>query len=258
MWWTRDRAPRDTLLLRAHVGPCNLQLAPLRAPPRGTEPPSNRREPRLHTAGFGRRSPSAKGPPRTPRTSTPHCPPANPAERRSPAAAPSGCGDPPRASNSAAKRGPQQVVSEQNPKPWSRAGCGGESERERGADLQPHSAATAPAPKRAAAAAISPTPGVNRRGNPRPASPRPNQPSQRGRFDRRAEREPESRPRLQPAESQRLRGEPEPRRAAPGAQRSRTREVQSAPAPPQYIRVPEHQYWGKEDLQSARTPRKEQ
>ena len=136
----------------------------------------------------------------------------------------------PRASNSAAKRGPRQVVSEQNPKPWSRAGRGGESERERGADLQPHSAATAPAPKRAAAAAISPTPGVNRRGNPRPASPRPNQPSQWGRFDRRAEREPESRPRKQPGGSQRLRGEPDPGRAAPGAQRSRTREVQSTQA----------------------------
>ena len=94
--WTRDRALRRYIdCAAAHVGLCNtIGPAPCPAARHRTAktPP---RSHRLHTAGFGR-GPQA---PRAHRarilTSTPQRPPAIPAERRSPAGAPSGCGDPP-------------------------------------------------------------------------------------------------------------------------------------------------------------------
>ena len=81
-------------------------------------------------------------------------------------------------------------------------------------------------PYDAAAAAISPIPGVNRRGDSRPASPRPEEPSQRGRIEperRETERE--------PTQGARTFAEAE-REAGGGEQRPGSVEVQSAPAPP--------------------------
>ena len=81
------RAPRDTLMLCCACRTCNCKLAPLRAPPRGTNRRAAAAQPPPAHGKLRERSPSAKGPLRIPRSSTPQCPPAIPAERGSPSAA---------------------------------------------------------------------------------------------------------------------------------------------------------------------------
>ena len=93
--WTRDRALRRLIGCAPRASDCNShwpRSVPRREAPNRRTPPRNHR---LRTAGFGRGPQAPKAHRTTTPTSTPQCPPANPVERRSPAAAPSGCGDPP-------------------------------------------------------------------------------------------------------------------------------------------------------------------
>ena len=192
-----------------------IPSGPLRAPPRG----ANRRAPPRTTAcarqASGEVPKRQTGPPRKIPTSTPERPPAIPAEGRSPAAAPLGAATAPPTPRISGRPRAATVVSERSRSREPKQVAAARVTKRRGAirhRLPRPSQPLQPRPRRRSA----PSEGVNRQGDPRPASPHPEE-GFCGADSTGARRESRrARPRLQPAGSQRLRGSQnraEPRQA---------------------------------------------
>ena len=229
--WTRDRALRRYFdCAAAHVGLCNIRW-PTRCP---AARQLNRRTPPCTTAcarqASGNDPQASKGPPReTAQASTPHRPPIR--RREAAIRRPIGCGEPPpKLRESAAARGPQQLVSERSRSREPKQDAAARVTREARGKQRPHCAAPR-SPYTAAAAAISPT-----RGGESPRRSAASEPAPQGDRSNGADSKPRARESRREPSGGATRGET----SDPGGSQSQEpRQALNAPA--EHTRSSQHQ-----------------